>query len=60
MGDDDAFTLKSLHGKVDVMAGRITVIETRLNVLQQMVIPMVTGFMGVVGGIVLAVFALKG
>ena len=58
--DDEQYTLRALHGKIDGMVGRITVIETRLNVWQQMVIPMVTGFMGVVGGIVLAVFALKG
>ena len=57
---DDGYGIASLHTKVDVMAGRLTVIETRLNVWQQMVIPMVTGFMGVVGGILLAVFALKG
>lgn len=52
--------LSRIESKIDTNSGRLTVIETRLNVWQQMVIPMVTGFMGVVGGILLATFALRG
>lgn len=49
-----------LEEKIDQLLGRVTVIETRLSVWQNMVIPMLTGFVGVVSGILLAIFALKG
>lgn len=60
MTEGDQYTLQALHTKVDRMGDRLTTIETKMNVWQQMVVPMLTGFVGVVGGILLAAFALRG
>lgn len=49
-----------LHQKVDAALLDLRALRTEFNVWKQAVIPMSTGFVGVVGGILLGVFALKG
>lgn len=52
--------LHAISLKLDQTATRLTVIETQMTTWRSTVMPMLTGFVGVVAGVILAVFALRG